>query len=56
MYDEAICEGIPLLLSGNASYIKEHNRQELGRCASYYELRGDKEIAKQYREAMNRFY
>ena len=46
MYNEVICETIPILISNE----KEHNRQQLARCASYYELHGDTKKVEEIRE------
>lgn len=43
MYDEFTCEAIPILIRGE----EEHNRQQLARCASYYELHGDTKKAEE---------
>ena len=56
MYDEFICKTIPLLLSGNASYIKEHNKREFAKCANYYESQGNEKLAEEYREQIRKYY
>lgn len=56
MYNEFICEVVPLLISGNDNWIKEHNREQLARSANYYELHGDKERAKEIREQMLKYF
>lgn len=54
MYSE-LFEAIPLLISGNASWIKEHNRKQLAMSANYYERKGDKERAQEIRERIFRY-
>lgn len=46
MYNEFICETIPILISNE----KEHNRQQLAKCAKYYELKGNTKKAEEIRE------
>lgn len=52
MYSEYLCETMPLLISGDASWIKEHNQKQLERSASYYERHGDTKRA----EEMNKYF
>lgn len=50
MYDEFICEAIPLLISGNDSWVREHNKEQLARSADYWERHGDIERAEEIRK------
>lgn len=53
MYDEFICEAIPLLIGGYE--FREHNKKQLARSASYYELHGDIEKAEEIREIIKKY-
>lgn len=50
MYDEFICEAIPLLISGYE--FRDYNRGQLARSADYWERQGDIKRAEEIRENM----
>lgn len=52
MYDEFICNAIPLLISGDK--FKHHNIAELKKARNYWEQQGDLEKVKDYDELIER--
>lgn len=48
MYDEFICEAIPLLIGGYE--FRDHNKEQLARSADYWERHGDIERAEEIRK------
>lgn len=52
MYDEFICNAIPLLISGDK--FKYHNIAELKKARNYWEQQGDLEKVKDYDELIER--
>lgn len=52
MYDEFICNAIPLLISGDE--FKHYNIAELKKARNYWEQQGDLEKVKDYDELIER--
>ena len=55
MYQEWL-DAVPLLISGNASWIKEHNKGQLMRYINYCESHNQYKEAEETRKQMRKYY